>query len=402
MRKAVSIELKKFEVSSRKSKNGRRKFKVVLHEVYPDSCIDEQNQVGTIYNRNGITWIREYCEKALSTIENMFIRVEFADPNERTEIISHGSTGFEDDLPVFEDAVTIGNFTKGYIQEITDDSGNTKVVCIGEGYLDEMCYNRFVSKLTEEVENDENPFGSIEIYKSENNDGIIYKYGYKEHGRIPMDFIYSGYALLGVRPADDEAKLLELNSKEGAMKMNESEIKDLIINTVNEMNDHTAEINQIKQDCDAQISEANSQKDQAIAEKNEAIANSEKIQSALEDCRSELNEAYKKIDALYEEMRVLNEELGKARAKERIGELNDALSEFTEEERNYAKDEIEAFKADPVNSEINAITDKICVNIVKNAKAAEAKKIAEQNDADTPDIYGMIETQEKEEEISIY
>ncbi len=51
--------MKMFEISSKKNKNGRRKFKAILYTIFPDSCVDEANQVGTMYNKNGIT----LCEK---------------------------------------------------------------------------------------------------------------------------------------------------------------------------------------------------------------------------------------------------------------------------------------------------------------------------------------------------
>ena len=56
--------------SKKKGQNGRRKFKLVLYKIQPDNCIDEKNEVGTEYNLNGITWIREYCEKALNEYLN--------------------------------------------------------------------------------------------------------------------------------------------------------------------------------------------------------------------------------------------------------------------------------------------------------------------------------------------
>ena len=135
------MTLKLFEISKRKNKDGRRKIKLVLHEIYPDSCIDEEEQVGTQYNINGITWIREYCEKAMPTITDMSIRAEFLD-EERTELNGHGETGIsEDGIPMFEDAQIIGHCTKGYVDTITDEEGIEHTVMMAEGYLDEMCYN---------------------------------------------------------------------------------------------------------------------------------------------------------------------------------------------------------------------------------------------------------------------
>ena len=205
--------MKMFEISSKQNKNGRRKFKAVLCKIFPDSCVDENNQVGTDFNKNGITWIKEYCENALSSIRGMSLRCEFID-EERTLLCGHGDTGIIDGEPVFEDAVVIGTFTKGYIEDIETDNG-TITACIGEGEIDSQCYHNFVTKLNEDIANGVYPYGSVEIMHTENNDEIVYKYEYKDKGRIPMEFVFSGYALLGITPADDNAKLIELNKKIG-------------------------------------------------------------------------------------------------------------------------------------------------------------------------------------------
>ena len=62
--------------------------------------------------------------------------------------------------------------------------------------------------------------------------------------------------------------------------------------------------------------------------------------------------------------------------------MNTALANFTDEQKEYAKAEIEAFNADPIKSEINSITAKIYEGIGKATIASEAEKakiIAEQN-----------------------
>lgn len=398
-------KLKTFEMSKRVTKNGRRKFKLVLHEIYPDDSVDELNEVGTVYNKNGITWIREFCEKAMPTIADMSLRVEFLD-DERTEIAGHGDTGIVDGLPTFENAVEIGHFTNAYIDTITDDN-ETHTVMVGEGFIDEMCYKNYVDKLAADIANGEYPSCSVEIYKTEDNDGIVYKYGYKSTGRIPSEFIYSGVALLGVEAADSQAKLIELNKKEDECQMNESEIKALIEQTINEMASHTTELNECKADCEAKIAEANANAEAkiaeanaaveaAITEKNEIVANSEKIQAALDELRKEYEELDKKYEALWEERKVLEKALGEAKAKERLGEMNAALARFTDEERAYAQEEIDAFTADPISSEINSITDKILMKIGEKAKEAaeDEAHVAEQNSAKHEtevDIFGEID-----------
>lgn len=408
-------KMKILELSKRKSKNGRRKFKAVLHEIFPDSCIDEVNEVGTQYNINGITWIREYCEKAMESIKDMSIRAEFLD-EAKTELNGHGDTGFAtiDNegtlLPTFANAENIGHFTDAYIDTIKGDDGEDHVVMIGEGYLDEMCYKSFVDKLEEDMENNNAPFGSIEIFRTDSNEEIVYKYGYKAEGRIPMEFIYSGFALLGVPPADHQSKIVELNknlNEEDVSTMNETEIKAIVEQVVNDMSQHTVEINNCKAECEAKIAEANAATEAAIAEKNEIEASSQQIQAALDQLRAEYAELNKKYDALWDEQKQLEKALGEAKAKERIAELSNALSEFSDDEKSYAQAEIDAFEKEPTTSEINSVVAKIYEGIGKKAKedAEKAAVVAEQNSAkntEVEDIFGEVTTTITVEDTSIF
>lgn len=392
--------MKIFELSKKKTKNGRRKFKMLLYQIFPDDCIDKENEVGTQYNANGITWIREYCEKALPSIKGMSLRCEFLD-EERTELCGHGETGIVDGLPIFENAVVIGTFDDGYIEDVTLDDGNKITACIGVGTIDGCCYHNFCEKLEADMANGILPSGSIEIF---NEGGIEYKYGYKDIGRIPMIFEHSGFALIGVRPADPMATILELNeknNKEDKVSMNELEIKAIIEKTVEEVSARTAEMNQLKDDCNKKVNEANAMVETITTEKNEAIADADKIKAALEACQKERDEAYQKLDALYEEMRVLREELGKAQAEKRVGELNVALALFSDEEKAYAQAEIDAFNADPIASEINSVVSKIYEGIGVQAKKDADAIVSEQNSASTTieDIFSevSIDTPEAED-----
>ena len=248
--------MKQFELSSKKNKNGRRKFKTVLCEIHPDTCVDEEKQVGTEYNKNGITWIKEYCEKALPSIVGMPLRCEFIN-EERTEIYGHGNTDIIDGVPIYEDAVALGIFNQGYITTVESDKGEI-VAVVGEGEIDGQCYHNFVTKLDEDIKNGIYPNGSVEIMHTADNKSIVYKYGYKDYGRIPMEFDFSGYALLGVEPADDSAKLIELNqNKEDVNTMTDLEIKALVTQTVTELSNQEVEINKCKEECEAKIAEAN-------------------------------------------------------------------------------------------------------------------------------------------------
>ena len=395
--------MKTFELSQKESKNGRREFKLILHQIYPDSCIDEVNEVGTQYNKNGITWIESYCQEALPSIKGMSLRAEFLD-EERTELCGHGSTGVVDELPVFENAVQIGTFDYGYIDDVEVD-GKTIRACIGVGTIDGLCYHNFCEKLEQDIENGNFPDCSVEILKTGENDGIVYKYGYKDKGRIPTIFEYSGCALLGVQPADDSAKILEFNENlnKEEKPMNEAEIKALIEETVEKYTANTNEMNQMKVDCEQKISEANAAVEAITNEKNEAVASAAQIQTALEAAQAELQEKYKEIDGLYIELDALRKELGEVKAKERIGELNEALAKFNDEQREYAKDEIEAFNSDPINSEINTIVQKIyAVMGEKNFEKVTAEQNAANNALEVVDIFAEIIDTKPVEDTNIF
>ena len=391
--------MKTFEIfseSKKKGQNGRRKFKLILYKIHPDNCIDTVEEVGTEYNLNGITWIREYCEQALDSIKGMFLRCEFLD-EERTEICGHGLTDIEDGVPIFENATVIGTFTKGYIDEIEDENGEMITVCIGEGEIDSSCYNNFCKKLDKELSDGIYPQGSVEIMRTEDEEKIVYKYGYKEKGRIPTKFIHSGYSLIGVKPSDSNAKLLELNNDiKEETTMTEAEIKAIVDQSVSAYRNVEVEINQCKEDCDKKVADANAATDAAIVEKNELQATVDELHTAIEKWEADYKELNQKYSELWAAKEALDKALGEAKAKELIGEMNAAIANFSDSEKEYAKAEIEAFEADPENVEINSIVSKIYEGIGKTAKADEDKKVAEQNAAQSQveDIFSVVEVKE--------
>lgn len=395
--------MKSFELSKKDSKNGRRHFKVVLHEVYPDSCVDEKNGVASEYNENGISWIREYCENALPTLKGKSIRCEFLD-EERTYLNGHGETETKDGLPIFENAVMIGTFEKGYITDIETDDG-IKTVCIGEGTIDGLCYHNFCEKIEKDIEDGNAPYGSVEILKTGDNPSIIYKYGYKEYGRIPMVFEYSGYALLGVRPADKTAKILELNqsnvNKED-FTMGENEIKTIVSQVISEMNSSAEEIEKMREECEKRIAESQSLVDelqQEIKDLNENIAELEAKVAALNDANSALST---EKETMTVEINELKSNLEDAQKKEKIGELNAAIEGFTEDQKALAQAEIDAFNENPLTSEINSVVDKIHAEIGKKYME-EVKKSSEYEEDEVEDIFSEInEKKVSEEDVDIF
>lgn len=402
----------KFELSSKKYKNGRRKFTATLYELQPPECVVDD--VGTKYNKNGITFLEEYAKKQLDSIKDMSVRVSFID-DERTIISDHGETGIINDMPVFENATTVGHFVNGWIDDV-EINGETKRCVLGEGYLDEMCYPAFVASLESDLNNNVSVDGSIEIYKTKDNEGIVYKNGWLEKGRIPVEYVHSGWDVV-MFPADSSSTLIELNNnKEEKTKMefNMSEIKETIQSVISECNDKSA-------DYETKISELNSQietKDAELASKESTIS---ELNASVEDLRKTLKQMEEDRDTYWAERTILEQELAKAKVAEKLAELDDSLAEFNAEEKDVAKDDIKKLKENinackkteelnEVTSEINSIKSKICMAIVEKQKKAESEaRIAEQNsfkETKVEDIFSEIceekNKDEKFEDVNIF
>ena len=372
------IGMKLIEINSKQDKKtGYKRFKLILAEVYDKSCIVDET--GTKYNDNGITWIDEYVENVKDTLIGSSVTVEFADES-KTDILGHGETGqYKDGVPLLSNATTIGHFDKAYIDEVIDDNGETKKVFIGEGTLDYMRYSDCIDLLSEKLSNNETIHGSVEIVRTENNSAIVYLYGYKDIGRIPTEFEFSGYALLGcgVRPSDHTASLLELNNKKNDIKEESITMDEKTLGIITDsVKACIAECNNKSAEYESKITELNEVVETKVTENTELNDKIEKLTKALADMEAERN-------TYYDQIRVIETELAELKVEKRLAEMNSAIAEFTDEQKAFAEAEIKAFEADPIKSEINSITAKIYEEIGKAAvsatKKAEKNKIAEQN-----------------------
>lgn len=374
-----------FELSSKKYKNGRRKFTAVLYKLQPpESVIDG---VGTQYNKNGLTFLEEYSSAQLESIKDMSVTVSFLD-EERTQILDHGFTEMntKDGLPTFDNATTVGHFTKGYIDDVEINGEMVRCV-LGDGFLDEMRYHAFIEKLDEDLANGDSIEGSIEIYRDEDHETIVYANGYRDKGRIPQYFIHSGWSMV-MNPADTNSQLLELNenqNKEDKNEMDENKIIEVIQKAI-------TETNSVKADSEAKIAELNTQieaKDAEIKELNEA-------KSVAEATATEKDG---KIAELQAENEKLKEEVADFKKKELNSAFDEKLSVYTDEQKACVESEINSYKENPMDGDADAIISKICVNIV--AKQMEDAKVAEQNSAkedDKVDIFSEVNSAEEEED----
>lgn len=387
-----------FEMSSKKQKDGKRHFKAVLYKLQPPECV--VNNVGTngCWNENGITFIEEYSAKQLESIKDMSITCDFID-EDRTEISAHGETGelTKDGLPIFESNI-IGHFNKGYIGDYVEN-GETYRVVYGDGVIDEFRNPRYVQILDESIANGEYPSGSIEIFRPVNSDHIEYLNGRFEQGRIPCGFLHSGYTLV-LNPSDKMAKMIELNSADNKERKEIQTMDEKALALICEsVKGAVSETNSKNAEYETQISELNA----VVAEKEEKIS---ELNAIVEKTQKALDDLTKECEAFGAEREALTKELGELKTAQKVGELNSAIAEFTEEQRDFAKEEIEAFNADPMKYEINSIVEKIYTEIGKKAQADAKAKALEVNTKEEPvdDIYGeIIETNSsEEEEISIY
>ena len=382
-----------------------RDIRIVLHEIYPEDSFSSDG-TGSKTNLNGLAWREKWVEVNKDSVADKSIRVEFLD-DDRIETWGHGATDIGADmLPHFEDATVIGHFKRAEIEDVEFGENDVRRCLVGYGVVDAMCYPAYVEKLEEDFENGEAIHGSVEIIKDADHDTIIYENGYHEESRTPQFYQYSGYAILSVKEADPSAVLLEINeNKEEGNQMTAEEIKSLVEQTVSELNSQESAIEQIKADCEAKITEANEARDAAIAEKNEATASAQKIQEALDQVHEEMRQKDEEMSRLYAEAEVLRRQLGEALARERVGEMNEALSKFTDEEKACVSEELKAFEADPMSVEINSVVSKIYEQIGKTAKAAEADVVVVENNsanADVDDIFGVVEDPKDDEDTSIF
>lgn len=374
-----------FEISNERQIVGRRKIRLVLHEIY---------QSHDVWQTNGISWDEKYTEQNLDSVTNMSICVEFLNDDRRLPY-GHGLTEIRDNMPLMENATVVGHCERAYIDDIEID-GEVKRVLVADGYIDEMRYPKFVAWLAEKLA-DGSVKGSVEIVgHPENENRIIYDGGWKEKGRIPEVYDYSGYAILGIRPADDTAIVMELNNKlqndKEDTQMDEKLMGQFVELVKNSVSQTITELNNKSEDYESQITELNSQlatKDAEIAELNAKITAAE----------ADAAEKAGTIETQTAELNSLKESNATLEKEKKLAELNSALAEFSPEEQALAQTEIDAFKADPTTVEINSITSKICVEMVRKNKELHTN---EQNNANTPDIFGGVNNPEDNGEVDIF
>lgn len=359
---------------------GRKNIRMVLLTIH------EEGEM----NRNGITWVEQYVLDNLESIKGIPICATFLD-EDKEDLYDHGYTETvesEDGKsePLFLNSESVGVIEDAKIEVIEID-GETKKVLVGYGYIFCQRYPNLCEKLeSSKVKS------SIEIMGTDENDRkIIYDGGYKEKGRKPMVFDFTGTCLLGVLEADENCYVLEVaenKNKEEKLNMDENKIIEVIQKAI-------TETNAVKADTETKIAELNSQieaKDAEIKEANEA----------KEVAENNASEKDSKIAELEAENAKLKEELAACKKREACEAFDAMLVNYTDDEKKCVESEINAYKENPLDGNADEIISKICRNIVENQKKAEADaKIAEQNEAkenETIDIFSEVNSDEEKDE----
>ena len=411
------------EVSEKISKGGRVPIKIALHKIHSDPKET---------NKNGIHWKREYVVDAMESANGIPICAEFIDPEEKEVPLGHGLTGMminKDGLeePVFLNSETVGVIEKAYIEEFEDDDEKNEML-VGEGYLYNQRYPKFVQWIrdnyaTNGVET------SIEIVGlPENGNNILYEEDNPTQDfRTCKSYLYSGCAILSLEAADSDAIVLEISQKrhqkkeEKSMDFNMDEVKSVIEKTITELNEKDAVHATEVQTLNTQISELNSQienKEAEISEKDNTIT---ELNASVEQLKKVIADMEVERDTWWKQKDILEAELAKAKVAEKLSELDTAMGEFNEAEKEVAKEDIAALQEkiekcekseelENVTSEINSIKSKICMAIVEKQKADEKARKSEQNSHEkqvtVEDIFGemYMETpvNEEQEDLNIF
>lgn len=411
------------EVSEKISKGGRVPIKIALHKIHNDPKET---------NKNGIHWKREYVVDAMESANGIPICAEFIDPEEKEVPLGHGLTGMminKDGLeePVFLNSETVGVIEKAYIEEFEDDDEKNEML-VGEGYLYNQRYPKFVQWIrdnyaTNGVET------SIEIVGlPENDNNILYEEDKPTQDfRTCKSYLYSGCAILSLEAADPDAIVLEISQKrhqkkeEKSMDFNMDEVKSVIEKTITELNEKDAVHATEVQSLNTQISELNSQienKDAEISEKENTIT---ELNASVEQLKKVIADMEVERDTWWKQKDILEAELAKAKVAEKLSELDTAMGEFNEAEKEVVKEDIAALQEkiekcekseelENVTSEINSIKSKICMAIVEKQKADEKARKSEQNSHEkqvtVEDIFGemYMETpvNEEQEDLNIF
>lgn len=382
------MDLNLIEISQQISPDGRRRARFALHEIYPNE---------SYCNLNGITYLEKYTKINAPSIIGMPICASFLD-NMKDIPYDHGMTGHDDSMPLFENSEQVGAADGWSIEDIIV-GGETKRALVCDCYINQQRYPLFVDWLERCQASGTIVHGSIEFVGTKENGRIIYKDGKTQDDkyRVPIEYVYSGFCIISVKPSDDTAIMVELNQLNNinGSKNKEEHVMDekQMEQLVSSVKTAIAETNSKNTEYETKISELNA----SIEDKDKEIAALIEKVEAAEKAASEKEEKLAEANALIEQVKT---ELNECKKENAINELNLALEKFTDEEKKVAEAEINSFKEDFTKIEINSIVTKINAEIgakTKEAQLAEINSAKSQPKVD--DIFGFVDEVDTKETV---
>lgn len=372
------------EINNQRKVSGRTFVKWVVLEIHENNAQ---------YNKNGITWIEKYVNANLNSIKDMPLCVEFIDC-ENSEPFGHGMTEIKDGTPLFENSTVVGVTTNGYIDTI-EVNGQQKRVLIGEGFIYNQRYPKFVQWLKSKMFDGEFPETSVEISAVEGSSSIEYDGGYKEKGRIPMRFDFTGDAILGIDPADDAAVLLELNNNHKEEQSMAKTQDEALVELNNKLNIE----NKALETKVAELNEALKKKDEEL---NAAVKAAKDEKAKVEEKEKEIKKAKEEKEKADAELNSLKEFKQNAENEKLKSELNQDLNKYTEKEKSVAKEKIELFSKSPSLELKTQILSEINSSIAQSFIAQRQKnQSTETNSTNDKDIFSEINDAGQESSVSI-
>lgn len=319
--------------------------------------------------------------------------VEFIDC-ENSEPFGHGMTEIKDGTPLFENSTVVGVTTNGYIDTI-EVNGQQKRVLIGEGFIYNQRYPKFVQWLKSKMFDGEFPETSVEISAVEGSSSIEYDGGYKEKGRIPMRFDFTGDAILGIDPADDAAVLLELNNNHKEEQSMAKTQDEALVELNNKLNIE----NKALETKVAELNEALKKKDEEL---NAAVKTAKDEKAKVEEKEKEIKKAKEEKEKADAELNSLKEFKQNAENEKLKSELNQDLNKYTEKEKSVAKEKIELFSKSPSLELKTQILSEINSSIAQSFIAQRQKnQSTETNSTNDKDIFSEINDAGQESSVSI-
>lgn len=355
------------ELSAEDRKTGQRKIKIVMHEIYESE---------SRYNLNGITWLNPYVEQRISTAIGAPFVAEFYD-SEQDMPLGHGKQLIVNGELQFKNSTVVGLIQDAYVERV-DVNGKSILAAVAEGILYANRYPNFVSWIEQQREKGYAIESSVEIARIPGNDYVNYRDGYKELGRVPVDYEYIGHAILGITPADDSAVLLEINShKKGDLLMNEQieKLQKLAEDRLLEINELQAKVKEAEEEVSAKEDELK-EKDAQAAEKDkekeeEMNALVLKVKE-LEATTTELNTVKEAVEA---ELNAFKEVEAEQKLEELKAEFNTKTAIYSEEEKATAEAEINAFVEAPSVELMSAAINKLDSTVAQSILAARTTEL---------------------------